>query len=69
MEGYEGGGGGCHWPGPQAGHKALHTCTSWYAYAAMSSSSTEIVTMVQSLNQCATIQMLSTYIGLYFVNT
>ena len=21
--------------GAQAGHKALHTCTSWYAYAAM----------------------------------
>ena len=26
-------------PGPHAGHKALHTCTSWYAYAAMFSSS------------------------------
>ena len=25
--------------GPQAGHKALHTCTSWYAYAAMFGSS------------------------------
>ena len=21
--------------GPYAGHKALHTCTSWHAYAAM----------------------------------
>ena len=33
MPNIEGGG------GAQAGHKALHTCTSWYAYAAMFSSS------------------------------
>ena len=31
-----GGGGG----GAQAGLKALYTCASWYAYAAMSGSST-----------------------------
>ena len=30
---YPRGGGG--WGGLQAGHKALHTCTSWYAYVAM----------------------------------
>ena len=28
--------------GPYAGHKALHTCTSWYAYAAMFGSSSII---------------------------
>ena len=31
---------GDDWRGrPYAGHKALHTCTSWYAYAAMFGSS------------------------------
>ena len=37
----------CRKSGPQAGHKALHTRTSWYAYAAMSGSSTEIITTTQ----------------------
>ena len=32
--------------GLQAGHIALDTCTSWSPYAAMSGSSTEIITMI-----------------------
>ena len=31
---------------PQAGHKAIHTCTSWYAYAAMFGSSIVINTRI-----------------------
>ena len=41
-EGQGGSGGGQGRGGPYAGHKALHTCTSWYAYAAMFGSSSII---------------------------
>ena len=33
---------------PQAGHKALHTCTSWYAYAATFGSPFELTVMIHS---------------------
>ena len=34
---------------PYAGHKALHTCTSWYACAAMFGSSNEINAMIHQI--------------------
>ena len=37
--------------GPHAGQRALHTCTSWYAYAAMFGSSIKIYG--QTLAQCS----------------
>ena len=46
--------------GGQAGHKALHTCTSWYAYAAMSGGSIEMSTMTHSV---ATIQSLHQFLA------
>ena len=47
--------------GPQAGLKALYTCTSWYAYAAMFGSSKRSLIRYK----CATIQITAP-VGLVF---
>ena len=45
--------------GAQAGHKALHTCTSWYAYGAMFGSSLHGIAILLSHDTFTTFSLSS----------